>query len=106
MTIAIIFLITTLLISHTGIAFAGLLQSPGNLLDWLPSRIQKIKNPYLRDLLSCMKCVSGQVALWSFVAVSIVEGIFHPVYSPGLCILWICWIIVVTDQLGKWEGYG
>lgn len=102
----ILFLMATILVAHTGIAYAGVLQSPGNLLDWIPGRVQKIKNSYLRDLLTCMKCVSGQVALWSFVIVSIEAGIWHPVYSILAGILWICWVIVVTDQLGKWEGYG
>lgn len=79
---------------------------PGNLLDWLPKHIQRIKNPYIRDLFSCMKCVSGQVALWSFVGLMVHMGAWHWFFTPLAGILWICWIIVVTDQVSKLEGYG
>lgn len=100
-----IFIIATILTSSTGLAFAGILQNPGNMLDWLPGRIEKIKNPYIRDLFSCTKCISGQYALWSYIGVVAYSGMFHWFFSPACGVLWICWIIVVTDQAGKRLGY-
>lgn len=104
-TLFIALVIATVLVSSTGLALVGVLQMPGNMLDWLPSKIEKIKNPYLRDLFSCTKCVSGQCALWSYVAVVAYSDAFHWFFSPLCGILWICWIIVVTDQAGKRLGY-
>lgn len=101
----ILFIIATLVTSHVGIAYASVLTRPGNLLDWLPGKIDKIKNPYLKDLLMCCKCISGQFALWTFVAVSIYSGSFHWFFSPVACIMWICWIVVFTDQANRLEGY-
>lgn len=100
-----IFILATILISSTGLAFAGILQMPGNMLDWLPQHIKKIKNPYVRDLFFCTKCVSGQCALWSYIALVAYSGTFHWFFSPVIGIAWICWIIVVTDQAGKRLGY-
>lgn len=103
--IFIAFLLLTILVSHTGIAYVGILLTPGNMLDWLPKHIQTIKNPYLQDLLTCSKCISGQFALWTFVALSFHYQTFNPILSPMLCIAWISWVIVVTDQLMKRYGY-
>lgn len=100
----IIFVFVTIMVAHTGIAWS-LLLSPGSILDWLSPKIHRIRNPYIKDLLTCMKCVSGQVSLWLYVG-----GCFYlrlsdwPVLIVG-GVLWVSWIIVVTDQLAKKEGY-
>lgn len=92
----------TILVSHVGIAW-GLLMMPGNLFDWVPGKIQRIKNPYLRDLLTCSKCISGQAALWVIVGAMIYQIDFILLVF-GL--FWIMLVIVVTDQLNKRYGYG
>lgn len=103
---AILFILIVLAISHTGIAWAGCLITPGNLLDWLPSRINKIKNTYIQDLLKCPKCISGQCALWVFIAVSFHVEQFHWFFSPAIGLIFISVVIVVTDQLFRRYGYG
>lgn len=103
--IVLIFILATLLVTHTGITWSGILLQPGNLLDFLPPRIEKIKSPYLQNLLECPKCISGQFALWTYVGVSIHFGIFHWFFSIAFGIAWVCWNIAVTAQLFKHYGY-
>ena len=96
---------TTIVTAHIGIAY-GLLLRPGNLLDRLAPRIEKIKWTVLRDLLSCVKCVSGQAALWLYVWYCLR---FHVKQEADILIivgiLWISSVIVVTDQLNRRYGY-
>lgn len=105
MTVLIIFIGSTLLISSTGVAYAGILTRPGNLLDWLPAKVEKIKYPYIRDLFSCGKCISGQVALWSFIGVIVYFELYHWFFTPLAAIIWVSWIITVTDQAMTRLGY-
>lgn len=93
-------LIITILVSHTGIAFT-LLMRPGNILDWLAVRIERIRNEYLRQLLTCSKCLSGQVALWTLLGYAVL------IDWKGLILgwMWVLLVIVLTDQLGRRYGY-
>jgi hypothetical protein len=100
-----LFLIITLLIAHIGITWSGILLQPGNLFDFLPPKIEKIKSPHLQNLLECPKCISGQFALWTFVGASIHTGIFHWFFSIVFGIAWVCLVIAVTDQLHRLYGY-
>lgn len=103
--IILIFFLATLLISHIGITWSGILLQDGNLLDFLPPKIEKIKNRYIQNLLECHKCISGQFALWTYVGASIHFGIFHWFFSIVLGIAWVCWVIAITTQLYKIYGY-
>lgn len=105
MTLLIVFIVATLLVSHTGIAWAGILTTPGNLFDWVPAKLQRIKNEYVQDLLSCSKCISGQFAFWTFIGLSVYYDRFHWFFSAFVLIAWVSWVIVVTDQLFKRYGY-
>ena len=103
--IILIFFLFTLLIAHTGITWSGILLQEGNIFDFLPPMIEKIKSPYIQNLLECPKCISGQFALWTYVGASIHFGIFHWFFSIVLGIAWVSWVIAVTDQLHKLYGY-
>ena len=103
--IILIFLLASLLVSHIGITWSGILLQPGNLFDFLPPKIEKIKSAYIQNLLECPKCVSGQFALWIYVAVSIQFGIFHWFFSIVLGIAWVSWIIALTANLHKAYGF-
>ncbi|HUR30134.1 MAG TPA: hypothetical protein VMZ69_01810 [Saprospiraceae bacterium] len=103
--IILIFFLATLLISHIGVTWSGILLQEGNIFDFLPPKIEKIKSPYIQNLLECPKCISGQFALWTYVGTSIHFGIFHWFFSIVLGIAWVCWIIAVTDQLHRLYGY-
>jgi len=103
MTLAWIILLL-LMSSHIGIAW-NILLSPGNILDWLNGYIDRIKYEYLKDLLTCAKCVSGQFGLWSYVFVCIR---YHFVDIDNMIligVLWVSSVIVVTDQLMRRYGY-
>lgn len=95
------FVILTVLVTHAGIAWT-LLQTPGNLLDWLPQHIQRVRNPYVRDLLSCSKCVSGQAAFWNAVWIMWLANAWQ---WSGVAIMWVLMVIVLTDQLNRRYGY-
>ena len=103
--IVLFFFLATILSAHTGIAWSGILLQPGNLLDFLPAKIEKIKSPYLQNLLECPKCMSGQFSLWTYVGFCIYFGIFHWFFSIVFGIAWVCWVIAVTSQLYKIYGY-
>jgi len=105
MDIFLIFFLATLLVTHTGITWSGILLQPGNLLDFLPAKIERIKSSYLQNLLECPKCISGQFALWTYVGTSIYFGVFHWFFSIIVGIAWVCWNIAVTAQLYKIYGY-
>lgn len=101
----LIFIVATLLVAHVGICWSGILLKPDNILAWLTPHINNIKSTYIQDLLSCHKCVSGQFALWSYVGVSIHFGIFHWFFSIMFGIAWVCWCIVIANQLYKLYKY-
>ena len=103
--IVLFFLLATILIAHTGITWSGILLQPGNLFDFLPPKIEKIKSPYLQNLLECPKCISGQFALWTYVGASIHFDVFHWFFSIVFGIAWVSWVIAVTDQLHRAYGY-
>lgn len=100
----VLFVVGIILVAHIGIAWI-LLCMPGNLFDWFPVKVlQRIRNPYIYDLLSCAKCVSGQAALWSWV----VACFYLPLPVPMMIVcglVWICSVIVFTDQMVKRYGY-
>lgn len=103
--IVLIFFLASILCAHTGITWSGILLQPGNLLDFLPSRIERIKSPYLQNLLECPKCISGQFTLWTYVALCIHFQVFHWFFSIAFGIAWVCWIIALTSQLHKMYGF-
>ena len=103
--IILFFLLATLLIAHIGITWSGILLQPGNLFDFLPARIERIKSPYIQNLLECPKCISGQFALWTYVAACIHFDIFHWFFTIVIGIAWVSWVIAVTDQLHRLYGY-
>lgn len=105
MTALIIFIIATLIISHVGVAWSGVLLSEGNIFDWLPKYIEKIKPKKLQNLLECPKCVSGQFALWTYVGVSIHYDVFHWFFSIMFGIAWVCWIVAITAWFYKLYDY-
>lgn len=101
--IVIVLIVGIVLVAHVGIAW-NLMCMPGNLFDWVPVKVQKIKNPYLKDLLQCAKCISGQYALWTWVAICFFADL--PVIAMiGGGIVWISAVIVVTDQGMRRYGY-
>lgn len=95
------FAVLTLLIAHTGIGLT-LLQTPGNLLDWLPQHIAKIKNSYIVDLLSCCKCLAGQLAFWNSLWIMYWYNAWQ---WTGVLAMWVLLVIVLTDQLNRRYGY-
>lgn len=103
--IILIFFLATILIAHVGITWSGILLQEGNIFDFLPAKIEKIKSPYIQNLLECPKCISGQFALWTYVAFCIHFDIFHWFFSIVFGIAWVCWVIAVTDQLHRLYGY-
>lgn len=103
--ITLIIIVASWLCAHTGITWSGILLQPGNIFDFLPPKIEKIKSPYIQNLLECPKCISGQFSLWTYVAVSVYFGIFHWFFSIIVGIAWVCWVIALTDQLHKRYGY-
>lgn len=106
MTLLIVFIIATLLVSHIGIVWSGILLAEGNILGWLPKYIEKIKPKRLQNLLECPRCVSGEFALWIYVGVSIHYDVFHWFFSIVFGIAWVFWIIAMTAwfyRLYKYE---
>ena len=103
--IVLIFFLASILCAHTGITWSGILLQPGNMLDFLPSKIEGIKNPYIQNLLECPKCISGQFTLWTYVALSIHYGVFQWFFSIAFGIAWVCWIIALTTVLYKIYGF-
>lgn len=101
----IIFIIATLLSSHVGVAWSGILLAKGNLFDFLPKYIEKIKPKKLQNLFECPKCISGEFALWTYVALSIRYDIFHWFFSIAFGIAWVCWIIAMTAWFYKLYKY-
>jgi hypothetical protein len=101
----LLFIVATLLVAHTGITWSGILLQPGNIFDFLPPKIERIKSPYIQNLLECPKCISGQFALWTYVTLSIHFEVFHWFFSIIAGIMWVCWVIAVTDQLHRLYGY-
>lgn len=101
----LIAVLITLATAHIGIAWT-LMTSVGNLMDWTKPLIAKIKSSYIQDLLTCAKCVSGQAGLWLSV---FVWFYFRPAIDPigyGMGVLvWLCTVIVLTDQLNQKYGY-
>ena len=95
------FAVLTLLISHAGIGWT-LLQTPGNLLDWVPQHIAKIKNSYIVDLLSCCKCIAGQLALWNGMWIMYWADCWQ---WTGVVLMWVMMCIVLTDQFNRRYGY-
>lgn len=103
--IVLLFLLATVLIAHIGITWSGILLQPGNIFDFLPARIERIKSPHLQNLLECPKCISGQFALLTYIVASFQFGIFHWFFSIVFGIGWTLWVIAVTDQLHRLYGY-
>lgn len=101
----LIFIVATLLTSHIGVAWSGILLQPGNIFDFLPKHIEKIKPKKLQNLFECPKCVSGEFALWSYVALSIHLNVFHWFFSIVIGIAWTCWIIAMTAFFYKLYKY-
>src|SRR5688500_19809085 len=93
--IILIFILATLLITHIGITWSGILLQPGNIFDFLPPKIEKIKSPYIQNLLECPKCISGQFALLTYVAVSIHFNIFDCFFSIVLAFACLDWVIAM-----------
>jgi hypothetical protein len=104
----IVFIIATLLSSHVGIAWSGVLLAKGNLLDWLPKHIEKIRPKKLQNLFECPKCISGEFALWTYVAIGIHYDIVYE-YNWFLVIAfgiaWVFWIIAMTAWFYKIYKY-
>src|SRR5688572_25257755 len=106
--IIVIFIVATLLCSHVGVAWSGILLQKGNIFDFLPPLIEKIKPKKLQNLFECPKCVSGEFALWTYVAIA-----FHYdlVYEFNLLLVitfgiaWVCWVIAMTALFYKLYKY-
>lgn len=94
-------IIVTVLVCHTGIAWQLLLM-PGKILDRLAPKIERIKILFIKDLLSCVSCVSGQVALWNAVWIMWRLNAWQ---WFGVAIMWVLMVIVLTDQLNRRYGY-
>jgi len=103
--IILIFILATLLRTHIGITWSGILLQPGNIFDFLPPKIEKIKSPHIQNLLESPKCISGKFALLTYVAVSIHFNIFHWFFSIVLGIAWVSWVIAITAWLHRLYGY-
>lgn len=97
----IYFLILTIMVAHTGIALVGVMQAPGNILDWFPKWAEQKLPVYIADLVTCGKCISGQVALWTWIIGMIVVG----PSSTWWGFTWVASVIVLTDQLMRRYGY-
>lgn len=99
LALTLAFILSTILASAVGLAWAGILLKKDNLFDWLVPYIRKIKSRPLKNLIQCHKCVSGQFALWWAVGAWLWYGLpFNPV-TVFLVFGWIAAVIVVTDAL-------
>lgn len=101
MELAIKFIILTLLVCHTGIAWQLMLM-PGKILDRLAPKIERIKILFIRDLLSCVSCISGQFAFWNAIWIMYWTGKWE---WAGVACMWVMMVIVLTDQLNRKYGY-
>jgi hypothetical protein len=59
-------LLMGLVIAAAAYVYAVVLQMPGEILGWVPGRLNRLPTYIAKPLFTCQKCVAGQLSLWLF----------------------------------------